>query len=85
MRIFEVMQALIGLILMRLFPDLLSRLTRLDEIRDKAIDVEIRYRMFGNTNFGATGDQLLLCHFALALEYEQLRYWWMKPLKPIAR
>lgn len=36
--------------------------------------MEYKYRMFGQTNFGCTGDQLRMAHFALAMEFEKLRY-----------
>ncbi len=70
-------------LLTAVFPRTVARLRELDRLKQAIDKVELKYRMFGQTNFGCTGDQLVLAHFGLAMNFEKLRYWWMKPIKPI--
>jgi hypothetical protein len=70
-------------LLSAVFPRTIYRLKKLDELKQRIERVALKYRMFGQTNFGATGDQLAMIHFGLAMEFEELRYWWMRPIKPL--
>ena len=70
-------------LLAAIFPRTVARLLEIDELKRKIDNVELKYRLFGQTNFGCTGDQLLLIHFGLVMEFEELRYWWIRPIKPI--
>lgn len=72
-------------LLTTLFPRTIERLNKCSKLRDKVIRVEVNYRAMGQANFGSTGDQLALLHFCLAMEFEKLRYWWMKPIRPLQR
>lgn len=67
------------------FPKTVQRFRELNELKQRAAVVEKKNRLFGLTNFGATGDQLALLHFGLAMEFEKKRYWWMKPIRPLER
>ena len=82
-------RAVVGPIVERLVsffaPDTLQRLNRASDLLDKSRIIERKFRAFGHTNFGATGDSILLAHFALAMEFEKVKYWWMRSIQPIKR
>lgn len=69
----------------RLFPKTAARLRKLHELRIKCANLEVRWHLFRMINFGTTGDELALMHFGLAMEYERLRYWWMRRIDPLSK
>ena len=66
-----------------LFPQTVARLLKLQYLKRRCSNVESKYRILRHCNFGTTGTTLAMNHSCLAHEYEKLRYWWMRPIKPL--
>ena len=66
-----------------LFPKTSIRLNKIIDIEDDLINIRYRHKMFFRTNHGETGERLRKEHKQKVIEFNKVKYFWMKSAREI--